>query len=356
MQIPRYLTGYESTYVTAPRAAALEWFRDAKFGLFLHYGLYSLMEGLHNGVDVKRSGAEWIRWAAPVPPSEYNKLAETFTAEAFDADAICDLAVEAGMRYVNLTTRHHDGFCLWDTATSAFKSTNSPARRDLIDELVGACDSHGLGCFLYYSHGRDWWHPHSPDNGRASCRPDTPEDLAHFKTGDAYDLNIYLDFVEAQVIELCTTYSPIAGIWLDGIGEFYNMENGVEASRCFELYDKIRATQPQILVSYKDGLTGTEDFFAPERKLRHGKGHAPADPDKYYEICTTLQPTSWGYRAADDGKHQDADWVMAQLDMASAIPANVLLNTGPRGDGSIPEEDAVTLREVGRRLRASGAA
>ena len=134
------------------------------------------------------------------------------------------------------------------------------------------------------------------------------------------------------------------------------MENGVQASRCLELYDKIRGTRPQILVSHKDGLTGTEDFFALERKLRQGKGRAPADPDKHYEICTALQPTSWGYRASDDGKHQDVDWVMAQLDVAAAIPANLLLNSGPKGDGSIAEEDVVTLHEVGRRLQASGAA
>jgi alpha-L-fucosidase len=343
---PHYLAEHEAAYAEAPRQAALDWFREARFGLFMHYGLYSLLGGVYQGRDILRKGAEWIRWAAPIPLSEYARLMDAFTAERFNADAICTLAAEAGMAYLNLTSVHHDGFCLWDTATTEFNSMRSAAGRDLVAEFVAACDRHGLGCFLYYSHGRDWWHPHAPDSGKPSCRPDTPEDQAHFKTGNDYNLDRYLDFVEAQVLELCTQYTPLAGIWLDGIGEFLAMEDGVARSRCLELYGKIHATQPQILVSYKQGLTGTEDFFAPERSARR-----QAEDARPYEICTTLQPRSWGYRASDDGNHHGADWVIEQLRIAAEIPANLLLNTGPMGDGSIPDEDVVTLSEVGRRLR-----
>ncbi len=348
MSIPNYLRSESDLYTTDPRAAAIEWFRSAKFGLFMHYGLYSLLAGAWNGKKQPAKGTEWIQLIMDIPLAEYAKLQQSFTAEKFDADFICRLAADAGMQYVNITTQHHDGFCLWDSATTDFNSMKAPARRDLVAELVAACDKHGIGCFLYYSHGRDWWHPDSPDNGEISCRPKCPEDRDHFNWGDDYDVNRYLDFAHEQALELCR-YEPVAGIWLDGIGGFANMENGVEVSRAQELYDAIHATQPQILVAYKQGLTYTEDFYAPEREIRDGT--LPTD-GRPYEICTTLQERSWGYRAEEDGKHRDADWVMDQLATAAAIPANLLLNTGPKGDGSIPEEDVATLREVGRRLRA----
>ncbi len=353
--VPNYLRVHSQTYAHDPRRAALEWFSQARFGLFMHYGLYSLLGGEWPDPYVATKGAEWIRWAGPVPFEDYAKLQKEFTAERFDADAICRLAVEAGMRYVNLTTQHHDGFCLWDTATTDFSSVHAPAGRDLVAELVDACDRHGLGCFLYYSHGRDWWHPDSPDTGTDqygynSSRPNCPQDRDHFHWGDRIELDRYLDLVEAQVAELCR-YRPVAGIWLDGIGGFKSLDNGVERSRAQQLYDRIHAAQPEILVAYKQGLTYTEDFYAPERQIREGT--VPSD-GRPYEICTTLQPRSWGYKSADDGKHHGPDWVMDQLAEAARIPANLLLNTGPRGDGSIPDEDATTLREVGRRLLEQG--
>ena len=265
--IPKYLQGYEDLYGQNPRAAALAWFRQARFGLFLHYGLYSLLGGEYRGRTMPGKGAEWIQLVLDIPVAEYAKTKDAFTAERFDADAICTLAAEAGMKYVNLTAQHHDGFCLWDSATTDFASMHAPARRDLVAELVDACDRHGLGCFLYYSHGRDWRHPDSPNNGSRSCRPRCPKDREPFYWGDEYDLDRYLDFAAAQVAELCR-YRPVAGIWLDGIGGFKGMNDGVRLSRAQDLYDRIHAAQPQILVSYKQGLTDTEDFFAPERSVR----------------------------------------------------------------------------------------
>lgn len=345
---PKYLASVADSHATDPRAAAVSWFRGARFGLFMHYGLYSLLAGEWRGIPQPGKGAEWIQLIMDIPVPEYAKLRESFTAERFDAEAICRLARDAGMKYINLTTQHHDGFCLWDTATTYFSSMHAPARRDLVAELTEACDRHGLGCFLYYSHGRDWWHPDSPNNGEISCRPKCTEDRDHFHWGEDYKLDRYLDLVEAQVLELCA-YPNVAGIWLDGIGGFKNMEDGVRLSRCQGLYDKIHATSPHILVAYKQGLTYTEDFYAPERDIKEGT--VPSD-GRPYEICTTLQPRSWGYKKADDGQHQNADWVLEQLRIAEAIPANLLLNTGPLGDGSIPEEDVATLRAVGERLAA----
>jgi alpha-L-fucosidase len=333
------------------RSVNLDWFRNAKFGLFLHYGLYSLLEGKWENPWVDNKGAEWIQWWAPVPRKDYVALREQFTAEKFDADAICRLALEAGMSYVNLTTQHHDGFSLWDTQTNDYSSMHSPARRDLVAELTEACARYRLGCFLYYSHGREWYHPDGPDTGvEASSGVNASKpitDTDYFHHGDEVVLDRYLDHVEAQVMELCQ-YPNVSGIWLDGIGGFKNLPDGVRRSRAQELYDKIHAAAPHLLVAYKQGLTYTEDFYAPEREIRDGT--VPHD-GRPYEICSTLQPASWGYRAADDGKHHGPEWVMDQLKQAASIPANLLLNTGPRGDGSIPVEDVRTLQEVGRRLR-----
>ena len=127
------------------REANLDWFRNAKFGLFMHYGLYSLLEGRWENPWVDYKGAEWIQWWAPVPRREYMALQQKFTAEKFDADAICRLAVDAGMTYVNLTTQHHDGFSLWDTQTNDYSSMHAPAGRDLVAELTAACARHRLG-------------------------------------------------------------------------------------------------------------------------------------------------------------------------------------------------------------------
>jgi len=343
------------------RQAHLRWFSQARFGLFLHYGLYSLLAGEWPNISFPQKGSEWIRLAAPIPFKRYQALQQEFTADKFDPDALCQLALDAGMTYINLTTQHHDGFCLWDTYTTDFSSMHAPARRDLVRELATACEKYQLGCFAYYSHGRDWWHPHAPDNEAVkpkakysrddfdSCRPACPEDEDYFKRGTDVEINQYLDLVSAQVAELCQI-PGITGIWLDGIGGFKNMPDGVTISRCQELYDEVHAVAPHLLIGYKQGLTYTEDFYAPERSIREGT--VPSD-GRPYEICTTLQPSSWGCKRADDGKHQNADWVMDQLDIAANIPANLLLNTGPEGDGHIPTEDVETLREVGRRLRGN---
>ena len=207
--VPSYLKGYESLYARDPRAAAIQWFRDAKFGMFIHYGLYSLV-GRH----------EWVQLRELIPVAKYAELKKQFTAAKFDAEAITDLAVAAKMRYINITTRHHDSFCLFRTRQTDFNSVNSPARRDLVGELAAACRKKGLGLFLYYSHGRDWKHPHAPNNdewkGQARPKYNPPE--ASYAYGKEHDLQKYLDFMTAQITELLTNYGPVAGIWLDGIG------------------------------------------------------------------------------------------------------------------------------------------
>jgi len=334
-KVPSYLRGYEKLYAQDPRAAALQWFRDARFGLFLHYGLFSLLER-----------HEWVQLREKIPVAEYAKLKDRFSAAHWDAARICDLALAAQMKYITVTTRHHDSFCLFRTGQTDFHAVSSPARRDLIGELAKACDRKGLGLCLYYSHGRDWRHPHAPNNdewgGQARPLYDPPE--PSYAYGKDHHLEIYLDFMRAQITELLSQYGPIASIWLDGIAVPLSGERAKFHGQ--ELYDHIRKQQPQVLVSYKQGLLGTEDYLAPEHK---GVANATAKP---MEICTTLQLKGWGY--VKDSAHLDAGQVMERLAAAGRQNANLLLNTGPLPDGSIHAGDAATLAEVGRRLRVGG--
>jgi len=334
--VPAYLRDYADLYEKNPRQAALQWFRDAKYGLFLHYGLYSLL-GRH----------EWVQFREKIPVAEYEKLRDRFTAEKFDAEYIASFARDCGMKYVNLTTRHHDSFCLFETKETPFNSVNAPAGRDLVAELADACERHGLGFFLYYSHARDWKHPHAPNNDEwgGNARPDYDPPEPSYAYGEEHNLQIYLDFVTAQITELLTNYGPIAGIWLDGIA--VPLSGDKSKFKCQELYDHIHSLQPQVLVSYKQGLLGTEDFFAPEHKSVDTKG-------KPGEICTTMCPGSWGYLADGKGKHKTADEVWETLRYARERDYNLLLNTGPLPDGSIDPEDDPVLREVGARLRKEG--
>ncbi len=344
--LPAHLKGYEDLFARDPRKAAVTWFREAKLGLFMHYGVYSLL-----------GRGEWVMLHEKIPVAEYGKLKDRFTAAAFDASAIADLAVAAGMKYVNITSRHHDSFCLFRTKETDFNSLAAPARRDLIAELAEACRRRGLGLFLYYSYAADWRHPYfyPREAGWQSARP------AYEKPDPAYlwrkdeDFRHYIRFVHAQLRELLTQYGPLAGIWLDPIRGYYARPDLFPIE---ETYALIRGLQPWCLISFKQGANGDEDFAAPERKADARVGDSPAarramerNRGKPVEICTTLQPHSWGYDERDEGKHRRADDLMKMIADARAVGANLLVNTGPLPDGSIHPADMATLREVGRRIR-----
>ena len=352
--VPKYLADYVDLYARDPHAAALAWFADARFGLFIHYGLYSIL-----------GRGEWAMFQEAIPVAEYERLIQDFHPDRFDADFITDLALAAGMKYITITTRHHDSFCLFDTHASDYNSITSPARRDLIGELAGQCARKGLGFFMYYSYALDWRHPFFyPRSYFHIARPDyqTPEPSYRFAHDE--DFQHYIDFVHAQLRELLTGYGPVAGIWFDPIMGYY-ARPGLFPIR--ETYAMIRRLQPQTLISFKQGATGTEDFAAPERhgyslaqRCREQIGEAAAavaqrawdcNKDKHNEICDTLQPGAWGYRRDDDAQHHTPAEVLAMLDAAASQNCNLLLNTGPLPDGSIHPEDVATLREVGRRLK-----
>lgn len=322
------------------REANLKWFRSAKYGLFIHYGLYSI-EGR----------GEWLQFVEKIPIAEYAKLASRFRADKFDAGKICDLALEAGMKYVNLVTKHCDSFCLWNTRETEFNSMNTPARRDLVAEMADACRKRGLGLFLFYEHGFDWRHPHGPapwDWKSRAVRPAYDPPDPHYAPRESYDFNNYLRYVSNQITELLTNYGPVAGVWLDGAGVPHSGDPS--KFRLPELYALIRKLQPQALISYKWGVNGDEDFLAPEEKqLDKIKKSGNTKP---IEICATLQKRWWGY--CEKCERRNADEVWEKLREAASWNANLLLNTGPLGDGSIHPQEAAVLREVGARLKREG--
>jgi alpha-L-fucosidase len=323
----------------------------------MHYGLYSLL-----------GRGEWVMFQEAIPVAEYEKLKAQFTADRFDADRITDLALEAEMRYVNITSRHHDSFCLFDSQVSDYTSAQSPARRDLIAELAEQCAQKGLGLFLYYSYALDWRHPYFyPRQFSRIARPDYTSPEPSYKWQKDEDFRHYIDFVHAQVRELLTNYGPLAGIWFDPIMAYYARPDLFPID---ETYAMIRELQPQALIAFKQGANGDEDFASPERhghsladRVREWHGPEAAEVaqrawDKnrgqHNEVCDTLQPRVWGYQAGDDSQHHPPNEVMDMLAAAFVRKSNLLLNTGPLPGGDICAEDVDILREVGQRIRQEG--
>jgi alpha-L-fucosidase len=345
--LPSYLKDLREKYAENPREANLKWFVEAKFGMFIHYGLYAQL-----------AKGEWVQLRDTIPVAEYAKLKDTFTAENFDADFITDLAMKAGMKYITITSKHHDGFCLFRTQQTDFNSVDAPCGRDLIGELARACQEKGLALFLYYSYAADWKHPYfyPREAGWRSARPAYPEPQPEYKFEKDEDFRIYVDYVHEHLKELLNQYPTIAGIWFDPIMGFYSRPDLFPIE---ETYALVRSLSPHALISFKQGANGDEDFMAPERHggARVGSQFEVANrvyelnKEKPREICTTLQPRAWGYNESVDGQHATADDVMDMLQDADEMNANLLLNIGPKADGSIPEEDVVTLTEVGKRLR-----
>ena len=334
----------------------IEWFANAKFGLFMHYGLHSQLEQ-----------GEWVMLRKKVPLERYEQLKNTFRPDRFDANHIASVALDAGMKYVNLTSKYLEGFCLFRTRHTTYNSAESPAHRDLVNELAEACGKRGLGLFLYHSMSADWHHPWFPDPsaGWDFFRPDYAVKPAQYKWRKDSDTHLYIEYVHGQLRELLTQYGPLAGIWFDPLMGYYARPDLFPMD---ETYRLIRSIQPNCLVSFKQGATGNEDFAAPERQETHVANYASIAPQrranaaavaksawdknrkKHVEICNTLQPGAWGYNKSDDNKHRTPEEVLAMYHDARAENANLLLNTGLMPDGSIYPGDVATLQAVGKKI------
>ncbi len=345
---PSFLRGHEDLYRRDPHAANLEWFRAAKFGLFVHYGVYSQL-----------GRGEFVQWEEQIPVAEYSKLRENFHAARFDADAIVDLAAAAGMRYVTLTARHHDGFCLFRTNQTDFNSVSSPASRDLVEELAAACARKGLGLFLYYSYARDWRHPYffSPEAAGPGCayvRPDYGEPQPEYLYETEEDFFQYIKFAHGQLEEILYRYQPLAGLSLAPEEAYYCKPDLFPVGLTYEV---IRTARPASLISFGQGVSGDEDFIALEAGAEAtggelGRAARAGNEGKPLEIRDNLQPGAWGYDERARGHHRTADDVLRMLKDAKTRNANLLLNTGLLPDGSIYPDDVATLLEVGKRLKA----
>lgn len=350
-QVPGYLKGYIEQYKKNPREANLLWFREARFGMFIHYGLYSQL-----------GKGEWVQLRDTIPLNEYVKLKDSFTASGFDAEFIVQLAKKAGMNYITITSKHHDGFCLFKTNQTNYNSVNSPAHRDLIGELAEACEKGGLGLFIYYSYAADWHHPYfySREAGWNNARPAYKIKPDEYKYEKPEDFRKYVDYVHAQLKELLEQYPTIAGIWFDPIIGYYANPDVFPID---ETYTLIRKLSPHALISFKQGANGDEDFMAPERGGNKKVGEQFPVAQKAYElnknkskeVCNTMQPyisgidgggVTWGYNKAIDGHHLKVTDVKILLGEAFLGNYNLLLNIGPLLDGSVHPEDIETLSSL----------
>ena len=287
-----------------------DWFVHARYGMFIHYGLYSQL-----------GRGEWVMNRERLGRPEMLDLARRFSPSRFNADELCDLAVAAGMRYVNFTTMHHDGFCLYDTELTDFNSQRC-CGRDLVAEVVAAARTRGLRVSLYHSLN-NWW--------------ETPDGVDALENKEAR--RVFLDRTVARFRELLTRFNPIDVLWYDGWWPFYG-----EGWRASELDDMARRIQPHILVNGRHG--GKGDFATPE-------GHMTAPrPWRPWEACITHN-NHWGYHLGDHLWKCPSD-IVGLLVKAAGGRGNLLFNVGPRGDGSVPEEAARILREVGSWLARCG--
>ena len=298
--------------------AALEWFRSAKFGLFVHWGLYSLLGGVWKGEE-SRSVAEWIMNVAHIPPEEYRPLAGQFDARDFDAGLLVRRAKSWGMQYIVFTTKHHEGFALYHSAHPYNVVDATPCRRDILRELADACAKYQMPLGLYYSQAQDWDDP----DGLEADRDNSKKDFAH-----------YLEHkVKPQLTELLTGYGPIALVWFDTPLE-------MTAAQSRELYDLVKTLQPGCLINGRLGH-GLADYMTTSDNYLPRLPYPGA-----WELPATLNNT-WGYKKSDHN-WKSADEVLRLLLKVVSRGGNYLLNVGPTGSGAIPEDCMPTLEAVGR--------
>ena len=324
----------------------VKWFTEARFGMFIHFGLYSIP-----------ARGEWVRSEEFIPKEDYDPLINEFNPTRCDMRQWMRTARDAGMQYVLFTAKHHDGFCLYDSAYTDFKSTNSPAGRDFVREFLDAAREYGLRAGLYFSI-IDWRHPDFPHYG----------DKQHPMRNDpAYgnenrDFNRYLDFFHAQVKEVCSNYGKLDLIWFDFS---YDGLRG-EAWRGTELIEMVRSLQPDVVINNRLEVSGEGygslaegrptpyhgDFVTPEKMIPpHGLLDVEGRP-LVWESCVTMNE-HWGY-CATDNFYKPAPMLIKQLVECVSKGGNMILNVGPDATGRFPQQSLEILAEMGRWLDRNG--
>lgn len=322
--------GKESIFVETKeqRDKRMSWWREARFGLFIHWGIYSVPAGVWEGREVPGIG-EWIMHHAKIPVAEYAKLAEQFNPVKFDAEAWVKLAREAGMKYIVITSKHHDGFAMFRSAVSPFNIYDAtPFKRDPLKELADACRKYDIKLGFYYSQAQDWHHPGGAAAG------------GHWDPAQDGSMDDYIrDIAVPQVKEILSNYGPIAIMWWD---------TPVDMTK--ERADKfvpLLKLQPGIIVNNRLGYYAG-DFGTPEQEI-------PAQGlDTDWETCMTMNDT-WGYKSTDNNWKSTTTLVRNLIDIVSK-GGNYLLNVGPTSLGEIPEPSIQRLKEIGAWMKVNGEA
>jgi len=316
----------------------MDWWRDARFGLFIHWGLYSVPAGEWKG---EINHAEWIRTTAQIPLTEYDKFVPQFNPVKFNAEEWVKLAKQAGMKYIVITSKHHDGFCMFDTKQTDFNIISTAFHRDVMKELSEACKKEGL-IFCFYHSIMDWHHPdYLP---RREWEKNRPTAGANFSN--------YTSYMKNELKELLTNYGKIGVLWVDG-----EWENTWTHERGKDLYQYVRSLQPSIIINNRvdvgrEGMQGLTksgfvgDFGTPEQEIP-----ATGIPNSDWESCMTMND-NWGYNSHDNDWKSSEDLIRKLIDIASK-GGNFLLNVGPTSEGLFPQKAIDRLKDIGSWMRTN---
>lgn len=317
----------------------MEWFKNARFGMFIHWGLYAIP-----------ARGEWVRSFEKISVEDYQPYFDEFNPTEYDPHEWARLAKKAGMKYAVLTAKHHDGFCLFDSALTDYKSTNTKAGRDLVREYLDAFREEGLKVGLYYSI-IDWHHPDFPHYGDAQHPMRDNEAYKDAK----HDFDNYLKYMHGQVEELCTKYGQLDIMWFDF--SYDNMTG--EKWKATELVRMMRKHQPNIIIDNRLEVSGTGfgsiatdnpteysgDFVSPEQIIPPNGLVDEKGRDIVWEACITMN-NNWGYAAADKN-FKSSELLIKKLVECVSKGGNLLLNVGPDAKGLIPKESCAILNEIG---------
>jgi alpha-L-fucosidase len=312
------------------RDARMKWWREARFGMFIHWGVYSVPAGIYSGKPIPGIG-EWIMHRGKIPVAEYREYAKQFNPVQFNADDWVRLAKAAGMRYIVITSKHHDGFAMFDSLASDWSIAKAtPFGRDPLKELAAACRKHGLKLGFYYSQAQDWNHPGGAAMG------------GHWDKAQDGNMDDYLrDVAAPQVREILSRYGPVAVLWWDTPVD-------MTRERAATLLPLLRL-QPGIIQNNRLGGGFKGDTETPEQFIP-----ATGYPGRDWETCMTMNDT-WGYKSTDHNWKSAGTLIRNLVDIASK-GGNYLLNVGPTSEGLIPEPSIERLREIGRWMRVNGEA